>query len=115
MLGVRLFSAAEHSFAAMETMVVDEQDPAATGREIGGRLRPAVARVAGVSLVALPSETPTEVSEIVVQPPPVTPAPPSPGTRGTGGSGRSRPHHHDGIVLPLTVFRKDVVDVRIRY
>jgi tetratricopeptide (TPR) repeat protein len=116
MLSVRLFSAGKSAFTAMETMVLDEQDPAKAGRELGERLRLAVAQVAGVSPIASLVEKPTDTNGLTVVPTTTNAQPVSPWYR----------RHWwiwpvaagvivTAIVLPLTVFRKDVMDVRIRY
>jgi hypothetical protein len=116
MLSVRLFSAGKSSFTAMETMVLDEQDPAKTGRELGERLRFAVAQVAGVSAVASLAENPTDTNGL-------------PAVSATSNAQPVSPWYlrhwwiwplaagviATAIALPLTVFRKDVMDVRIRY
>lgn len=115
MLSVRLFGVSKRSFTAMETMVLDEQDPAKTGRDLGERVRLAVAQVAGVSPVALSNGKPADFGPLAAHEP--------------GNAAPKSPWYvrhwwiwpvaagviAAAIALPLTVFRKDVMDVRVRY
>jgi len=110
-LRLALFDAEKKDYAAVEAAVVDAMSAAETGEELAGRMMGATARVTGLALVD------TGTGSDPGRGGPVTP--PGPwyrehwwiwpvGAVVLGGAVTA-------IVLPLTVYREDVVDVRVRY
>lgn len=110
-LRLALFDAARETFTAAETLIIPQGDARAAGAEVAERLRPALAAVAGVRLV---------------------PRPPAPdgGMAAADQQATERDPWYvrhwwiwptaavvvgAAIALPLTVFREDVVDIRVSY
>jgi len=110
-LRLALFDAARETFTAAETVIIPEGDTRAAGAELAERLRSELAAIAGVRLV---------------------PRPPAPdgGMAAADQEATERDPWYvrhwwiwptaavvvgAAIALPLTVFREDVIDIRVSY
>ncbi len=117
LLRLSLFDARKRSFAAVETAVIAEQDVEATGRDLAERLRSAVSAVTGVRLA--PAVEPEPDGGVALAP--------DGGVEDVVEEISPWYARHwwiwpvaavvvgAAVALPLTVFREDVVDVRVRY
>lgn len=111
-LRLALFDAAEGGFTAAETVMINQADARAAGTEVANRLRAKVAATAGVRWAPGP---PTPDGGVA-----------APADRGQEGTAPWYVRHWwiwpaaavvvgAAVALPLTVFREDVVDVRVSY
>ena len=135
LLRIALFDAKQNRFVAVETAVLEESTAAKAGEEVAARLRDHLAAVIGITVEAEPpppapdagvveepqaeepaTEEPLAVPDAGIPFDHETPPPPRPWyikhwwiwavTAAVVGT---------AVALPLTVFREDVVDVRVIY